>query len=182
MNYTRAMKSRRARCRAGYCTPLLPRNGRDDRIRTCDILLPKQARYQTAPHPDITGKAVLYPNSRRLTRCDFSSAHTAHSRLRLPLDCCRRSMFNKVCIDANSRLHSRSGFTLPASKRKMRKRPHNRKFHAAPAISCVVFPIVWAYCGVRRAPMWENAHTTADSTQLPPVPASFFPSCGHIAI
>ena len=27
-------------------------NGRDDRIRTCDILLPKQARYQTAPRPD----------------------------------------------------------------------------------------------------------------------------------
>ena len=26
-------------------------NGRDDRIRTCDILLPKQARYQTALHP-----------------------------------------------------------------------------------------------------------------------------------
>ena len=29
------------------------KNGRDDRIRTCDILLPKQARYQTAPHPDV---------------------------------------------------------------------------------------------------------------------------------
>ena len=26
--------------------------GREDRIRTCDILLPKQARYQTAPLPD----------------------------------------------------------------------------------------------------------------------------------
>ena len=26
-------------------------SGRDDRIRTCDILLPKQARYQTAPRP-----------------------------------------------------------------------------------------------------------------------------------
>ena len=26
--------------------------GRDDRIRTCDILLPKQARYQTAPRPE----------------------------------------------------------------------------------------------------------------------------------
>ena len=26
--------------------------GRDDRIRTCGILLPKQARYQTAPRPD----------------------------------------------------------------------------------------------------------------------------------
>ena len=27
-------------------------NGRGDRIRTCDILLPKQARYRTAPLPD----------------------------------------------------------------------------------------------------------------------------------
>ena len=34
-------------------------HGRDDRIRTCDILLPKQARYQTAPRPG----AVLLSNS-----------------------------------------------------------------------------------------------------------------------
>ena len=27
-------------------------NGRGDRIRTCDPLLPKQMRYQTALHPD----------------------------------------------------------------------------------------------------------------------------------
>jgi hypothetical protein len=27
--------------------------GRGDRIRTCDILLPKQTRYQAAPHPVI---------------------------------------------------------------------------------------------------------------------------------
>lgn len=27
-------------------------DGRGDRIRTCDILLPKQARYRTAPLPD----------------------------------------------------------------------------------------------------------------------------------
>lgn len=27
-------------------------DGRDDRIRTCVLLLPKQARYQTALHPD----------------------------------------------------------------------------------------------------------------------------------
>src|SRR5690606_24069168 len=27
-------------------------DGRDDRIRTCDILLPKQTRYRTALHPD----------------------------------------------------------------------------------------------------------------------------------
>ncbi len=28
-------------------------DGRGDRIRTCDILLPKQARYQAALHPDV---------------------------------------------------------------------------------------------------------------------------------
>ena len=28
------------------------KNGRGDRIRTCDPLLPKQMRYQTAPLPD----------------------------------------------------------------------------------------------------------------------------------
>jgi hypothetical protein len=30
-----------------------PEIGRGDRIRTCDILLPKQARYRTAPLPDL---------------------------------------------------------------------------------------------------------------------------------
>ena len=33
-------------------------NGPDDRIRTCGILLPKQALYQTEPHPDTS--SVLY--------------------------------------------------------------------------------------------------------------------------
>ena len=28
-------------------------DGRDDRIRTCGILVPNQALYQTEPHPDI---------------------------------------------------------------------------------------------------------------------------------
>ena len=27
--------------------------GRGERIRTSDLLLPKQARYQAAPHPDV---------------------------------------------------------------------------------------------------------------------------------
>ena len=36
------------------------KNGRDDRIRTCDILLPKQARYQAAPHPDVRLDESLY--------------------------------------------------------------------------------------------------------------------------
>ena len=56
-----------ARTREGYCTPLAIESGRDDRIRTCDILLPKQARYQTAPRPDTRlrlrgARATLKPN------------------------------------------------------------------------------------------------------------------------
>ena len=27
-------------------------DGRGDRIRTCDLFVPNEARYQTAPHPD----------------------------------------------------------------------------------------------------------------------------------
>ena len=27
-------------------------NGRDDRIRTCGLFVPNEARYQTVPHPD----------------------------------------------------------------------------------------------------------------------------------
>lgn len=39
-------------------SPALPfstmvENGRDDRIRTCDLLTPSQTRYQTALHPDL---------------------------------------------------------------------------------------------------------------------------------
>ena len=37
-------------------------NGRDDRIRTCDILLPKQARYQTALHPDAYYNIIMIPH------------------------------------------------------------------------------------------------------------------------
>ena len=33
-------------------------HGRDDRIRTCGILLPKQALYQTEPHPDALIKNI----------------------------------------------------------------------------------------------------------------------------
>ena len=33
--------------------------GRSDRIRTCDILLPKQARYRTALHPEILSFIVF---------------------------------------------------------------------------------------------------------------------------
>ena len=37
----------------GYPEGILQLNGPDDRIRTCGILLPKQALYQTEPHPGI---------------------------------------------------------------------------------------------------------------------------------
>ncbi len=36
---------------------LLCNSGRDDRIRTCDLIVPNDARYQTVLHPD---KKVLY--------------------------------------------------------------------------------------------------------------------------
>ena len=34
--------------------------GPDDRIRTCGILLPKQALYQTEPHPDTKNSFIIY--------------------------------------------------------------------------------------------------------------------------
>ena len=50
----RVAKSRRQRtlCRPRACNLNLQINGRGEEIRTPDILLPKQARYQTALHPD----------------------------------------------------------------------------------------------------------------------------------
>jgi hypothetical protein len=36
-------------------TGVLMNHGREDRIRTCDPLLPKQMRYQTALLPDLPG-------------------------------------------------------------------------------------------------------------------------------
>ena len=38
------------------CARIVYEHGRGDRIRTCDILLPKQARYQAAPLPDALKK------------------------------------------------------------------------------------------------------------------------------
>ena len=37
-------------------------NGRDDRIRTCGLFTPNEARYQAAPHPD---QPIVTLNSRR---------------------------------------------------------------------------------------------------------------------
>ncbi len=51
MSYGRRKPVRRpGRCRAGSCREI----GRGREIRTPDILLPKQARYQTALYPDET--------------------------------------------------------------------------------------------------------------------------------
>jgi hypothetical protein len=43
-------------------------NGRGDRIRTCDILLPKQARYRTAPLPDLGYSINAIPNFRHTAK------------------------------------------------------------------------------------------------------------------
>ena len=45
-------------------------NGPDDRIRTCGILLPKQALYQTEPHPVIL-KTEPRPEI-SLSRCHYT--------------------------------------------------------------------------------------------------------------
>ena len=33
--------------------------GRDDRVRTCGLIVPNDARYQTAPHPDNRSKYIM---------------------------------------------------------------------------------------------------------------------------
>ena len=45
------------------------RTGRGRGIRTPDILLPKQARYQTALYPDIVNSANLYLTLRQAGEC-----------------------------------------------------------------------------------------------------------------
>ena len=44
-------------------------HGRGDRIRTCDILLPKQARYQAAPLPDALKKYTALSSGES---CEFA--------------------------------------------------------------------------------------------------------------
>ena len=38
--------------------PLKSSNGRDDRIRTCGLFVPNEARYQTVPHPVNTSDII----------------------------------------------------------------------------------------------------------------------------
>ena len=57
-------------------------NGQDDRIRTCDILLPKQARYQTAPHPGLISEQDYIKTSRTGWRVG-SFANDFHTQVQL---------------------------------------------------------------------------------------------------
>ena len=36
------------------------KNGRSDRIRTCGLLVPNQAHYQTVPHPDLKFVSLFF--------------------------------------------------------------------------------------------------------------------------
>ena len=51
------------------CARIVYEHGRGDRIRTCDILLPKQARYQAAPLPDALKKYTALSSSQS---CEFA--------------------------------------------------------------------------------------------------------------
>ena len=51
------------------CARIVYEHGRGDRIRTCDILLPKQARYQAAPLPDVLKK---YTSLSSGESCEFA--------------------------------------------------------------------------------------------------------------
>lgn len=43
-----------------FCLKRQSKFGRRDRIRTCDLLLPKQTRYRTAPHAEISTETASY--------------------------------------------------------------------------------------------------------------------------
>ena len=42
-------------------------SGPDDTIRTCDLLVPNQALYQTELHPDVVGLSGIEPPTSRLS-------------------------------------------------------------------------------------------------------------------
>ncbi len=67
----------------GHHKGVLQLNGPDDRIRTCGILLPKQALYQTEPRPDIYfSHTVLWNPSQAcfLLRCPVCALSSARLR------------------------------------------------------------------------------------------------------
>ena len=51
------------------------KNGRDDRIRTCDPLVPSEVRYQAALHPD----AIVFYLIFNIERSLVFNLYTAHS-------------------------------------------------------------------------------------------------------
>ncbi len=58
-------------------------DGRGDRIRTCDILLPKQARYQAALLPDsvcslIIGRGLVEKKAQRLIPAALGGGYGIH--------------------------------------------------------------------------------------------------------
>ena len=101
--------------------------GRSDRIRTCDILLPKQARYRTALHPEILS-FIVFAIARGAPCCRFRIARRLRCTLvllrRRPLlipRCIRprrRSGTSPICATPRSVLlyysKTRKGLSRPA--------------------------------------------------------------------
>jgi hypothetical protein len=75
MSYRRPKKARRISVKHNslYHAKL----GRGGGIRTPDILLPKQARYQTALHPDLTETRIILGHSPSVNPNFIANIHTA---------------------------------------------------------------------------------------------------------
>ena len=54
-------------------------NGRDDRIRTCGLIVPNDARYQTVPHPDNDMYSINFPAKKQvfIFQCTPKSPYAA---------------------------------------------------------------------------------------------------------
>ena len=72
-------------------------NGRDDRIRTCDILLPKQARYQTAPHPDAAQQEKVYQKLSKARRLCSKLEASEHAGGDIVVIQAMQPLFNYIC-------------------------------------------------------------------------------------
>ncbi len=60
--------------------------GRGARIRTADLLRPRQARYQAAPRPEMAGYSIL-PSFFRGVQCESHSPSSLPHRVRLDNPC-----------------------------------------------------------------------------------------------
>ena len=69
-------------------------NGRDDRIRTCGLIVPNDARYQTVPHPDNDMYSINFPAKKQVF------IFNAHHNHRILLFCMHLSARRNHC-DAN---------------------------------------------------------------------------------